>query len=183
MSDQDETVTAALRRARRSIAKLLRGHPKLGGPLGEILSALVDIEESLAHEPGGQIRATAGTAVRSRRGKPKRYERHERGGEMFVAEYRPDSPYPFRVPKATLDEVVEVLATSDRPLRFVDLSSAVAKRLGDNLVNYQLHVCLRLLASGGLTRVRGRTYAPADPKAFRRKFGKLWKELPADSDL
>ncbi|MBU0617459.1 MAG: hypothetical protein KKI02_07065, partial [Planctomycetes bacterium] len=111
---------AALRRARKSIAKLLRGHPKLAGPLGEILSALVDIEESLAHVPDGPRGAAGGmTAGRGRRGKPKRYERHERGGEMFVAEYRSDSPYPFRVPKATLDAVVDVLAASDRPLRFV----------------------------------------------------------------
>lgn len=177
-------MATALRRARRSIAKLLRDQPELAGPLGEILSAIVDIEESLAHVPDGPRGMAVGTtAARGQRGKPKRYERHERGGEMFVAEYRSDSPYPFRVPKVTLDAIIDVLAASDRPLRFSDLSSAVAKRIGDTPVNYQLHVCLRLLASGGLTRVRGRTYTPADPKAFRRKAGKLWKELPADSNL
>ena len=184
MPDPNEKAMAALRRARASVAKLLSLHPDLAKSVGEVLTALAEIDDALAQVHDRQNLLAANTvARRSQRSKPKRYERHNRGGEMFLAEYRPDSPYPFRVPKATLDTVVSVLATSERPLPIADLRSEISDRLGDDPAEYQVHVCLRLLASGGLTRVRGRTYAPADPKAFRRKFGKLWKELPADSDL
>ncbi len=99
-----------------------------------------------------------------------------------MAEFRADSPYPFRVPKTVLDAVVGALTAAKRPLRTGDVRSVVRKRLGETPADYQLHTCLRLLATGGLIRLRGQTYSAIEPKSLRRQVGKLWRELPGEPD-
>lgn len=169
----------ALRRARTHLAGLLTSQPKLAEPLGQILGALVEAEEALAGLEGDGASGPAKRGEPSSVGrKPKRYERQMRGGEECVAEFRSDSPYPFRVPKAVLDAVVDVLVASGRALRFADLRSALADRLGSAPADYQLHACLRLLFTRGLIRARRRTYSLADAKSFRRQAAALWRALP-----
>jgi hypothetical protein len=179
MTASVDAALSALRRARAHLVGLLTAQPKLAEPLGQILTALVEAEDALAGIAGE--RATepvrpAGGASAGR--KPKRYERHTRGGEEYVAEYRTDSPYPFRVPKTVFDAVVDVLAGSGDALGFAKLRSAIASRLGERPAEYQLHACLRLLSTQGLVRMRRRTYFPADQKSFRRRAAALWRELP-----
>ncbi len=175
-----DVALAALRRARSHLAALLTSQPKMAEPLGNILAALVEAEDALASADANQAEGRGGSPSRRSAGrKPKRYERDARSGEEHLAEYRADSPYPFRAPKAVLDVVVDVLGRAGDPLSFQKLRTALGKRLGDNPAEYQLHVCLRFLLIGGLLRARRRTYAPADPKTFRRQAAALWRATPA----
>jgi hypothetical protein len=167
---------AALRQARAGLVDLLNAHPNLGRPLGRILAALGAAEESLAQPT---VHEEVGTTLRAKtKGSlPKSYERHVRGDEEFLAEYRADSPYPFRVSKRVLDATGEVLSAADRPLRFVDLKNAVGRRLRASPPDYQLRVCLRLLRKHQLVRARGNAYAAPAPKSLRRQVAIAWREL------
>lgn len=179
MTDPLDVAVTALRRARAHLAGLLTTQPKLAEPLGQILSVLVEAEDALAKLADNQATERAPQAQPRLAGrKPKRYERHKRDGEEYVAEYRSDSPYPFRVPKAVFDAVVEALARGNQALRVAKLLSVLGAQLGETPAGYQLHVCLRLLLKHGLIRARRRTYFPADQKSFRRRAAALWRALP-----
>lgn len=180
MTTPVDVAVAALRRARVHLAGLLTSQPKLAEHLGNILTALIEAEEALQGPEANRIDERETPPARRATGrKPKRYERDTRAGEDHLAEYRADSPYPFRVPKGVLDVVVDLLEQAADPLRFEKLRTMLGKRLGDTPAEYQLHVCLRFLQAGSLIRARRRTYAPADPKTFRRQAAALWRGTPA----
>jgi hypothetical protein len=171
-----ETTLASLRQARAGLVELLNAHPNLGRPLGSILAALGAAEESLAQLRGGEEVGTT-FGAKKKGSLPKSYERHVRGDEEFLAEYRADSPYPFRASRRVLDGVADVLAIADRPLRFAELKKAVSRRLGESPPEYQLHVCLRLLREYQLVRARGNAYAAPAPRSLRRQVVKTWRGL------
>jgi hypothetical protein len=177
MAEPTESILAPLRKAHASVAKLLQTHPELAEPLGAILAAIVEAEDSLA-QLGSRRRSRAGSGGARTAGKQKRYERHTRGGEEYLAEYRTDSPYPFRVAKAVLDALVHTLGSAKSPLRIGDVREAVSETVGETPAPYQLQTCLRYLATDGLIRMRGRTYAAIEPKILRRQVADLWKKTP-----
>lgn len=181
MAEPTESILAALRRARASVAKLLQTHPELAEPLGAILAAIVEAEDGLA-QLGGRRRGRTGSSGTRTATKAKRYERHTRGGEEYLAEYRADSPYPFRVAKAVLDAIVTTLGSAKSPLRIGELRDAVSEAVGETPAPYQLQTCLRYLATDGLIRMRGRTYAAIEPKQLRRQVADMWKKTPQQGD-
>lgn len=172
----------ALQRARAALAKLLVANPDCGGPAGEILGALVEIETSVVgalDEHDAESRARQSPTRRFGRNKPKQYKVEKLGGEVYIAEYRDDDPRPFRAPKEVFDAVVTVVSTATSPLLAADILDAVGRELGDPPSEYQVRLCLRFLTSKGvglLQRHRAH-YIATGSQRFKRaatsKFGAL----------
>lgn len=175
MADPVADLLGALRRARGCLASLLDEHPDAAKHAGAVLKELTKAEDACA-----RFAAPDADPGPARTLKSKRYERHRRGGEDFVAEFRSDSPYPFRVPKIVLDAVVHALASAKAPQRSSQVRDVVRDQLGEDPIDYQVHTCLRFLVAQGLVRVKSRTYAAVNPKALRKQVARIWdKGLPA----
>jgi hypothetical protein len=162
-----------IRDIRRSLADLLESTNEARLPVSRImknLDALEDlIQEHAADQKGGVTRG---------RTRPRYSVERTPSGEVLT-EGRPEgkSP-PFRVAKEMFDKVVGVLAASDRPVRFEEISDSMSSG-GATPSDFQIRVCLRCLLTYSpplITRNRN-AYKATDAPSFAPKAAEAWASM------
>jgi hypothetical protein len=178
--DSGITIEEAVDGIRDAVAAILDRHEDCSREGSRVIRLLSVIEKALRHgvpAPAGAERQLPDIEP-SRRYKAKRYEAQRVGNEEFLAEFRFDSPFPFRCPKRVLDAVSAVVETAGRPLSFVEIQELVAKRLGEGAPDYQLRVCLRFLCSSAVEVARRqRARFVAVHHGSRNALKAAWKSL------
>jgi hypothetical protein len=116
------------------------------------------------------------SAVRRRTGEETEYRLEGRGEQATLAEFR-RAGQPLRVPKHVYEQLVDLLASADRPLAFDEIMMQMARTATDTPAEWQARVVLRFLMRARpevIRRARSR-YRAVAPNRFRIAAEKWWR--------
>ena len=164
-----------IRDIRRSLADLLESTNEARLPVSRIMKNLDALEDLIQERAAGGDHKGGVTRGRTR---PRYSVERTPSGEVLT-EGRPEgkSP-PFRVAKELFDKVVGVLAASDRPVRFEEISDSMSSG-GAQPSDFQIRVCLRCLLTYSpplITRNRN-AYKATDVPSFSPKAAEAWASM------
>lgn len=177
--------SAAIKRIRRIILRVLKCSEGFRKPLTEVLELLDELDEQLESSAGqSRSRSSKATSARTRY-QPKEYTVEQRRREQCLCEYRIGGrSQPFCCPRDVYEAIVEVLASNNDWIQFDDIRARAGENLDAIVPEYLPRVCLRFWQSTTPPIVeKNRTrYRSCASGSFKSAARRAWRELEEAQD-